>query len=457
MPLCMTFFERVDEQVLRNHAHYCRLYGYPHQWVESSHVADASLRNGVKYSEILRHLRTLAEGDWLLFLDGDSVVFRPVAVEPLMQGRDLLVVDGPSGLALTNMMILRNTQANRTLLSQMLVAAGAAVARSVSGLSEADRQRGLTSRLDEAALFRPAGMLGFNAFVADRHVNVSWRISEWFNAPVFVVSLASLPKLEQDGQVHDDMLHDLNLQRLLVRQVNAALMEGLPMLQQPAYPALSEEAMSSVNGHAQIAFVTLYTHHISTYARVSEHNVRRYCERHGYGYHVYRGIPGELDPEINGAWVKAWLLARHLAQHQWVVWVDADILFVNQAKRFEPLLEGRDLLFAKDVGGWLFNSGVMGFRNTARNAELLARIWARITGVEDKSSVYSSQGDQFHTNEVIGEEGLASENNILDCLSLNTPPSLATSDSLLVHFMSLGEPYRSVYMADMDAMSQRIR
>ena len=55
------------------------------------------------------------------------------------------------------------------------------------------------------------------------------------------------------------------------------------------------------------------------------------------------------------------------------------------------------------------------------------------------------------------EEGLVGEQYILDNLSINTPPHLASEDTLLVHFINLGEPYRSVYMAAMDARSQRIR
>ena len=444
MPLCMTFFDRMDEPVLRNHAHYCRRFDYPHLWIESDHIAHPALRDSARYAEILRRLRALDEADWLLFLDGNSVVLHPMAVETLMADRELLVVDGPGGLALTNMMILRNTAANRALLHALILAAGNVIAC-------------VAPRLDESALLRPAGMLECNALIADCYVNVSWRITGWFNARIFVVNLASLPKLEADGRVAEDMLHDLNLQRLLVRRVNAALMDGQPVLQPPAYPALSDDLASSVNAGAPIALVTLYTHHINDYARVSEHNVRRYCERHGYAYHVYRAIPGELDPAINGTWVKSWLVQRHLAQHQWVIWVDADILFVNQAKRLEPLLEGRDLLLAKDVGAWSFNAGVMGFRSTPRNAGLLKRIWERITGVGDKSTVYSSQGDQYYTNEVLREEGLVGEDCILDNLSINTPPHLATEETLLVHFVNLGEPYRSVYMADVDAASQRIR
>jgi hypothetical protein len=414
----------------------------PHAWVEVDGLAHPALRDSARYSEMLRRLRTLEEGDWLLFLDGHSVIFHPMPVETLMAGRDLLVVDGPGGLALTNMMILRNTAANRALLHSLITAVGSVVAL-------------VSPYLDESALLRPAGMLDCNALINDCYVNVSWRITSWFNARIFVVNLDVLRTLQPDGRVTQDMLHDVNLQRLLVRRVNAALIQGEPALSPPAYPPISEDAVTSINEGAPIAFVTLYTHHINTYARVSEHNVRRYCERHGYAYHVYRGIPAELDPGINGTWVKSWLVRRHLPQHQWVIWIDADILFVNQSRRVDPLLEGRELLLAKDIGNWAFNAGVMGFRNTERNAGLLTRIWERITAVDDKSTVYSSQGDQFYTNEVLQEQGLVGEDCVLDNLSINTPPQLATDDSLLVHFVNLGEPYRSVYMADLDARSQR--
>jgi len=448
MPLCLSILQRQDEAVLRNHAHYCRLYGYPHKWIESDRILHPALRASAKYSEILRHLRTLTEGDWLFFIDGDSVVFHPVAIDVLMQGRDLLAVESPpvgsqTGLAMTNMMVVRNTAANRSMLHQLIVDSGHVIALAAK-------------RIDEAARLRPAGLLGCNAMEQGLYVNVSWRIAQWYQASIFVVNLGPLP-VEVEGELREDMLHDLNLQRLLAEQVDEALTQGRPVLQEPAYPEVSPAAVDSYNPEAPVAFLTLYTPHIRSYARVSEHNVRRYCGRHGHAYHVYRDIPASIGPNINGSWIRSWLINQHLARHEWVIWVDADVVFYNQAKRIEPLLEGRDLLLAKDVGAWQFNSGVMGFRNTPGNSRLLDRIWERIGGVADKSAVYSSQGDQYYTNEVLMEEGLVGEQNILDNLSINTPPHLASEDTLLVHFINLGEPYRSVYMAAMDARSQRIR
>lgn len=37
MPLCFSFLKRRDEAVLRNHAHYCRSFGYDHQWSDVLH------------------------------------------------------------------------------------------------------------------------------------------------------------------------------------------------------------------------------------------------------------------------------------------------------------------------------------------------------------------------------------------------------------------------------------
>jgi hypothetical protein len=447
MPLCLSFLHRDDEEVLRNHAHYCRLYGYPHRCVDSEGIFHPELRDAHRYSQILRHLRSLPEGDWLLFLDSDAVVLRPIAIDTLLEGRDALIVDGlPVGnlgaQVMTGLLVLRNTADNRSMLHAMVEDASHVLAL------ESDR-------LDESARLRTAGVLPCNAFVAGIHVHVSWRMTSWQDAHIFVVNLAPLPGVGRDGKAVADKLHDLHLQNLLVRQINGALMQGQPLLRLPDYPALSEAPLSSYNADASIAFVTLYTPQIASYARVSEHNVKRYCDRHGYAYHVYRALPEALGPDTKGNWAKPWVLREHLAQHEWVIWIDADMLFMRPAIPFEPLLAGRDLLLAKDVCAWRVNSGLMGFRRTPGNAELLAQLWQRIVDVPDKSSVYASMGDQYYVNALLRERELDGEREVLDFASINTPPYLRTADTLLVHFLGLAEPYRSCYMADQDLASLR--
>lgn len=149
------------------------------------------------------------------------------------------------------------------------------------------------------------------------------------------------------------------------------------------------------------------------------------------------------------------MLRQHLARHAWVVWIDADMLFVNPARRFDDLLIGRELLFAKDIGAWRVNSGLMGFKNTPANRELLDTLHQRICEVPDKSSVYASMGDQYCVNAVLRERALDGEAQVLDFVSVNTPHYLRTPDAFLMHFLGLVEPYRSVYMADQDQASLR--
>ena len=66
MALCISVFERLDLQVLRNHQHYCSLFGYPHRWVETAHIAHPMLRQAYRYHLLLQELRQAADNDWVL-------------------------------------------------------------------------------------------------------------------------------------------------------------------------------------------------------------------------------------------------------------------------------------------------------------------------------------------------------------------------------------------------------
>lgn len=442
MPLCISLFlTRTDPDVLRNHQAYCGRHGYPHR-VHAPVLGSAAQQQVYKYQLLRRELAGLADGDWLLFLDQDSVVTHPVGAEQLVEGVDAVIVEYPPGeglagpVAMTNMLLLRNTPANRQVL--------AAAATEVSHAMVVQAREGI----DEYAVLRAVGVLPCNAMRAGSYANVNWRIYDWYKAPVFVIHLGHLPT----AQVGQRVLHDARLQNALVRWINARTEQGRPLLA-PVSPPPSQVPYEAFQPERPVALVTLYTHHITAYASIAEANVRRYCERHGLAYHVYRAIPPELDPGINGTWVKTWLLLRHFHAHEWVIWIDADILFGNQQRPLQDLLSGRDVLLAKDIGDWPVNAGVLGFRRTPDNERVLRRIWERIEAVPDKSTTYSSMGDQFYVNEVLGQEGLLGEATVHDCLSVNTPSQLADDDTLMVHFIGLGEPYRSVYMADMDARS----
>jgi hypothetical protein len=258
------------------------------------------LRDSYRYSQILGHLYRLDEGETVLSLDSDSVVFRPVSLDRLMDNRELIVVNGPPSdghpaKPLMNMMVLRNTAASRALLHALVSSSCHVVELKID-------------RMDLDSMLVSAGLLPCGVVLADWYVNITWRQVNWFTAALFLACLGALPPARADDRPFDQMLHDLNLQKLLVQQVNGALCEGLPVLRPPAYPVLSNQPQTSLDPNARVAFVTLYTHHINSYARVAEHNISRYCQRHGYAYHMYREIPDDLGPEISGNWTKPQVL-----------------------------------------------------------------------------------------------------------------------------------------------------
>lgn len=445
----ISLLERWDEAVVRNHTHFAQQHQYEHQWAETHHFHHPKLKLTYKYNYLLQQLKAMNEGDLVLMLDGQSAVFYSTDVRVLMHGRDSLILEGPTDseenrIIMANFIALRNTPQIRAHLHEIL--------QSLHGVL------GDKPFVPEEILLQVFNVLPINTALGDVYINVNWHISYWFNAKIFVVYLGASPIWKNGEVTHDSvrsLSHDRNLEKLLMRQINGAFIDGQPMMKVPNYPALSQDNVSHYNTQASIALITLYTHHITTYARVSEHNVKRYCDRHHYAYHVYRAIPDELDPNINGTWVKSWLLKNNIANHEWVIWVDADVLFRNQHLKLEPLLKGKDFLFAKDLCAWPINAGIMGFRNTPENIALLEAIWQHMVEVKDKSTVYSEQGDQFHTINVLNEHGLLTEANVENCLTINTAPAMSTNNTFLTHYVGWGEPYRSVYMAHDDALSQR--
>ncbi len=398
-----------------------------------------------RYNQMSMRLRSLEEGDWLLMLDGDSVVFKPVEIDVLLEGRDSLIVEGPSiaeapAELLTNMLAFRNTAANRALLDAVSIDLGRAIALESDGFRE-------------SACLRAGGALAYNAQLAGLYVNVTWRVIGWYEAEVFIVNLGPLNVTRRCRDLVDVWLHDQHLQDFLVRRVNAALIHGEAVLKHGAgatQEAIVDEAMSSYNASARIAFITLYTPNIAVYAQVAEQNIKRYCDRHGYAFHVYRAVPPEIGPDVSGNWAKPWVLRKHMDQHEWVIWIDADMLFTRPDLTIDSLLAHKDVLIAGDVGSWRVNSGLMGFRNTEENAALLTCLWDTLSEVSNRSDVYSSLGDQHYVNQLLKESGLDGEDKVLDMASINTPAFMRDAESLLVHFMGLGEPYRSAYMADVD-------
>jgi len=158
-------------------------------------------------------------------------------------------------------------------------------------------------------------------------------------------------------------------------------------------PAASEPCFEVVNpGHPK-ALLSLSCSEPgmppAEYAAVSERNFRQYAERQNVTLYLYKAIPEELKG-LHSTWTKPYLVLRHLPKHEYLSWVDADLLI----SRNFPLPEGEDVIVYNDPGAWLFNAGFMTFRNSAKTMEFLQAVITRCESIDDRSSLYVNGSDQ---------------------------------------------------------------
>jgi len=183
------------------------------------------------------------------------------------------------------------------------------------------------------------------------------------------------------------------------------------------------------------------------YAAVSERNFRRYAATHDVTLYLYKGIPEELSA-LHSTWTKPYLLLRHLPEHQYLSWVDGDILISNDYH----LPEGEDVIVYNDPGAWFFNAGFMTFRNSRKSADFLQAVISRCEAIGDRSTLYVNGSDQSQ----FIEEFKAHFPDALPHSNLegNTPPILSSSipkDRGLWHFMGINPPsIRAIVMDWMD-------
>jgi hypothetical protein len=146
----------------------------------------------------------------------------------------------------------------------------------------------------------------------------------------------------------------------------------------------------------QIAIVSVhYSAENNTYrdAMHKEHfyNALQYCQRHDYDLIIEDGRT--VDPRRTAAWSKIRALQMWLPRYRWVVWMDADMLFMNWTARIEELIQTADEHSAMSSSGlstttpsssidivlcaeWEFiNSGFLLVRHSDWSIDFLRRIY----------------------------------------------------------------------------------
>jgi hypothetical protein len=415
---------------LVNHRQYAQLHGYRHEIVDASGMSDRlSLRLFYRYEVLLSTLRHAQPDECILLLSENAAIVEPLAFTNLLGQREwLLVRTGSHSLPQVDVQFWRNTQRVRDIVLGIVRKCrlgGEPV------MSEAELFEGLESQ---------SCMVTMDGFFPVRHAGYNYN-PKWASVPTFAISIDDCPETPRNKDVC------ARYREVLVGHVNRQRAAGRPMFSFPWHAGPQAAERSTYNPGRAIALMTLYTPSIGIYARISECNFRRYCEAHGYTLYVHRDVPPEVGLDACGNWYKPWLLLGYLQHHEWVFWLDADILVSRQELPLEPMLEQRDYVLAHDAGQWPFNSGVMGFRRTDQNDALLREVMTDVAALADRSSVYAGGGDQSCFMKALARAGLPADDAVLDLVALNTPWRFRRPDSFMVHYYGMWPEMRAMMMA----------
>jgi hypothetical protein len=437
---------RPVEGLLDNHRGYARQHGYEHVTVDATHVWGPRQPTLFRYHAIYHQLLQRPAGAWLLVLDSFAAIYWPHTLQAAFGAHESVVVAQANDDRIANpsMLALRNTPAVR------------------------EQMRRLTLRVGEWACYvgadpdQPEGMLVAECFKplpcpqalesgVLPNVQSIWPgamyAPELHRVRPLAANAAPAWTQRDDGRWTPAADFDFRAVLNLVEEAR-----DLHAGRTPAFLALAQEVPTAepelhLNSGAPIGFISHYTANVAGYGRIHEHNFARWCRRHGYGYHLYRAIPDFLPPGIRGSWAKAHLVRQHFGEHDFVCWIDADVLAVNQSLGIESWVEGREAYAAMDHTAWTLNSSLVGLRDTPAMRALLDEVCARIEALEDRSSTHASGGDQTFFARSFDERGLIDAACVVGSLGGATSPIYATRDSMLVHFPAQYNDHRAATMA----------
>lgn len=431
--------------LLENHANYAKLHSYKHVEVDGTHIYGERQQALHRYHCIYQQLLSMADGDLLLVVDVFSLIYHPHLLQDVASGYDYIVSQISPGSTQANSsgMIFRNTSEVR------------------------EKTRALVHRLGQWAMYLPEQVLytesqilsdafaptNFVRYLSNGHlscVQVLWHntstLDSLYTARPLVVSHA--PEWRNSNGVWGPPAdYDFRYVQALLLEAKACAAQAPSLAQTFSQAAQAkQEPEIHLNPDAEIAFVSLYTTNIAGYGNIHERSMLTYCALHGYGYHLYRGTPDFLPAAVTANWAKAHLIRHHLAQHSYVLWIDADIVAINQAQGMEELLQKRDFIVGTDHTAWAINSCIFGARNTLPMQQFFNTLCARVESVEDKTSVYASGGDQQILQNEMMAAGMINAECVVDAISLGTSPIYATLQHRFVHFPAQINSYRAAAM-----------
>lgn len=190
------------------------------------------------------------------------------------------------------------------------------------------------------------------------------------------------------------------------------------------------------NPNKKIAFVTMYTEHIKNVGKETEFSVKEYCMKNGYTFYIHR--KSELKGKRHPCLEKPYILKKYIDKHDYLIWVDCDILILDQEFRIENIFNDKyDFIAYEDPDEYyLLNSGFLIFKNNKNSSDIIDK-W--IFGIEYKNVVVfkgATQGDQGILIDIINIDYL--DNTLVYGNSeINTPIEKYNSKVKIMHFMGL--------------------
>jgi hypothetical protein len=138
-----------------------------------------------------------------------------------------------------------------------------------------------------------------------------------------------------------------------------------------------------------IGIITSYTNHIRwddygkcDYGDFASLNHHEYANKHGYSY-IKKIVSNEDYQNWHPTWIKIDVIKTYLEIFDYVVWIDADAVFVNQEIKIEDLIDSNiDLVIPKleidRVSGNVWTSTSTGFmiwKNSDWSFNILNELW----------------------------------------------------------------------------------
>lgn len=123
----------------------------------------------------------------------------------------------------------------------------------------------------------------------------------------------------------------------------------------------------------RIKLVTLYDEKFEAIGKLSSKIMAAYCAKRGYEFICYNHLP---DRSRRANWNKVKIIEQELDGCDWVLWMDADSIPVNNNFAVERLIsqcDGKDLIISGDDAGLC--SGIFLIRNCSWSLKFLQSLW----------------------------------------------------------------------------------